>query len=163
MSEAAVQAAIRIRASELGVRLFRNNVGACVDETGRVIRYGLANDSAQLQKRLKSSDLVGWCTVSRVVVSYEAVSDAGITPGDPSTYTETERLVPMPGVVLAIECKTEDWMGGYPNAPDPARFNAREIAQQAWIDLVRSDGGIAFFARSVEEFEHELKKAGWNA
>ena len=29
------------------------------DETGRMIRYGLCNDSAQLNKVIKSSDLVG--------------------------------------------------------------------------------------------------------
>lgn len=58
-SEAAVQTAIRLEASKLGLRLFRNNVGACKDETGRIIRYGLCNDSAQLNKRIKSSDLIG--------------------------------------------------------------------------------------------------------
>ena len=58
-SEAAVQAAVRMEASQLGMRLFRNNVGACKDETGRVIRYGLINDSAQMNKKLKSPDLVG--------------------------------------------------------------------------------------------------------
>lgn len=58
-NEAAVQQAVRLEASQIGMRLFRNNVGACKDETGRVIRYGLINDSAQMNKRLKSPDLVG--------------------------------------------------------------------------------------------------------
>jgi len=58
-SEAAVQQLVRLEASRLGMRLFRNNVGACKDETGRVIRYGLCNDSAQMNKVIKSSDLVG--------------------------------------------------------------------------------------------------------
>lgn len=58
-SEAAVQAAVRVEWSQRGGRGYRNNVGACKDETGRVIRYGLCNDSAALNKKFKSSDLVG--------------------------------------------------------------------------------------------------------
>ena len=58
-SEAAVQQLVRLEASRLGMRLFRNNVGACKDDTGRVIRYGLCNDSAQMNKAVKSSDLIG--------------------------------------------------------------------------------------------------------
>lgn len=59
-SEAAVQSAVRIEAATKGVRLFRNNVGVLKDLTGRPVRYGLANDSKQLNERLKSADLVGW-------------------------------------------------------------------------------------------------------
>lgn len=58
-SEAAVQQLVRLEASRLGMRLFRNNVGACKDDTGRVIRYGLCNDSTQMNKAVKSSDLIG--------------------------------------------------------------------------------------------------------
>lgn len=66
-SEAAVQAEIRVRASELGLHLWRNNNGACTDDTGRVIRYGLGNDSPQISRRLKSSDLIGWTSTGRFV------------------------------------------------------------------------------------------------
>lgn len=59
-SEAWVQSAVRLEAAEKGVRLWRNNVGAFQDERGRWVRYGLANDSAQLNKVLKSGDLIGW-------------------------------------------------------------------------------------------------------
>lgn len=59
-SEAAVQAAVRLEAARKGVRLFRNNVGALKDERGRLVRYGLANDSKQLSKVMKSADLIGW-------------------------------------------------------------------------------------------------------
>jgi len=58
-SEAHVQQAIRLEASRLGLRVWRNNVGACKDATGRMIRYGLCNDSAQLNKHVKSGDLIG--------------------------------------------------------------------------------------------------------
>ena len=58
-NEAAVQARIRLEASRAGVRLFRNNVGATMDERGNHIRYGLANDSKQMNEAIKSSDLIG--------------------------------------------------------------------------------------------------------
>ena len=58
-SEAEAQQRIRLRASELGIRLWRNNCGACQDVTGRHIRYGLANESKKLNKKIKSSDLIG--------------------------------------------------------------------------------------------------------
>lgn len=58
-SEAAIQNRIRLEASRLGKRLLRNNVGAYKTDTGSWVRYGLANDSQQMNKVLKSSDLIG--------------------------------------------------------------------------------------------------------
>lgn len=54
---------LRLWASEKGMVLWRNNNGACLDDTGRMIRYGLGNDSAKLNKVWKSSDLIGICPV----------------------------------------------------------------------------------------------------
>lgn len=59
-SEAWAQSAIRLEASQKGVKLWRNNVGALLDRNGRLVRYGLANDSAELNEKLKSGDLIGW-------------------------------------------------------------------------------------------------------
>jgi len=58
-SEGAIQNRIRLEASQKGLRLFRNNVGACMDENGNFIRYGLANDSKKMNDLIKSSDLIG--------------------------------------------------------------------------------------------------------
>lgn len=58
-SEGAVQVRVRLEASAKGCRLFRNNVGATYDREDNFIRYGLANDSAQLNEKVKSADLIG--------------------------------------------------------------------------------------------------------
>ena len=59
-SESAVQAKVRLEAPRKGAHLFRNNVGVLKDETGRPVRYGLANDSSKINKIIKSGDLIGW-------------------------------------------------------------------------------------------------------
>ena len=83
-SESAVQQAIRLDESKKGNRLWRNNNGACMDaKTGRQIRYGLANDSAKMNKHIKSSDLIG------------------ITPVTVGGKTF--------GVFTSIECKRAGW------------------------------------------------------
>lgn len=58
-SESAVQSRVRLEAAQKGVRLWRNNVGALKDETGRMVRYGLANDTAAVNRVIKSGDLIG--------------------------------------------------------------------------------------------------------
>lgn len=87
MSEQAVQSHIRLAASQLGLQLWRNQSGACYDESGRLIRYGLANDSAQLNKRIKSSDLIG---ITPVLIGPQHVG----------------RVM---GVFTAVEVKHEGW------------------------------------------------------
>ncbi len=69
-SESRVQTLIRLEASNKGARLWRNNNGATYDERGNFIRYGLANDSKQLNKMIKSSDLIG---IKPVVIGYEHI------------------------------------------------------------------------------------------
>lgn len=87
MSEAAAQSQIRLAAAQQGITLWRNQSGACYDDTGRLIRYGLANDSAQLNRRLKSSDLIG------------------ITP----ILIEPRHLGHRVGVFTAVEVKHPGW------------------------------------------------------
>jgi hypothetical protein len=58
-SEAAVQALVRLEASQKGARLWRNNIGAGVLENGSFVRWGLANDTAAMNAAVKSADLIG--------------------------------------------------------------------------------------------------------
>ena len=58
-SEACVQQEIRLASANDGFMLWRNNSGACKDLTGRLIRYGLGNDSTKINAVMKSSDLIG--------------------------------------------------------------------------------------------------------
>ena len=58
-SETAIQTRIRLEASKKGLRVWRNNVGGAYTEDGSFLRYGLANDSKQMNESIKSSDLIG--------------------------------------------------------------------------------------------------------
>lgn len=144
-SEDVVQAEIRAEAGKRGIHLWRNNSGAMSDATGRVVRFGLGNDSAQLNRRIKSSDLIG-------------VFESGyITPAIHSDKA---------GRFLAIECKEEGWR--FPESwrhyqPDDADLPVlkseaaqRVLAQWRFLTLVHNAGGLAGFATSLTEFSRIL-------
>lgn len=69
-SETNIQQQIRIASYQHHCPLLRNNSGACRDDTGRLIRYGLGNDSAKINAVFKSSDLIG---IRRVTITPEMV------------------------------------------------------------------------------------------
>ena len=56
-NETTILQKVRLRASELGCTMFRNNSGMLYNKEGTPVRYGLARGS---------SDLVGWRTVNGV-------------------------------------------------------------------------------------------------
>lgn len=88
-SESAVQAALRLKASTFGVTLWRNNSGVLKDERGTPVRFGLANDSAKVNKNFKSADLIG------------------IWP----RHIEQKDVGTIIGQFAAIECKKPGWKG----------------------------------------------------
>lgn len=85
--EASAQAAIRVAASKKGILLFRNNVGAGKLDSGSFIRWGLANDSAAMNRSVKSADLIG-------------IRPVAITQAD------VGRVI---GQFVSIECKRANW------------------------------------------------------
>ena len=70
MSEAGVQSRIRLEAAQAGCYLWRNNVGVLPTDTGRPLRYGLANDSKGVNQKIKSADLIG---IRPVLITQEHV------------------------------------------------------------------------------------------
>jgi len=118
---------IRLHAANMGRNLWRNNVGACQDQTGRLIRYGLVNDSKEMNERIKSSDWIG------------------ITPIIIMPYMVGRRI----GVFTAVETKR----GGWHLTPGDKRGHA----QAAFHDIVRADGGFAGFAQSVDDYERIIR------
>lgn len=85
--QAGAQQPIMLQAPKHGVRLFRNNVGACVDQEGNFVRYGLANMSKAQNQKIKSGDLIG------------------ITP----TVITQAMVGGTLGVFTSIECKRPGW------------------------------------------------------
>ena len=58
-SEGAVQKKVRLATNMTGGLLLRNNSGSLPDRRGVPVRFGLGNDSPKLNKKFKSSDLIG--------------------------------------------------------------------------------------------------------
>lgn len=69
-SETAMMVRVGVKASQLGGRLWRNNVGAAELPDGTFLRYGLLNGSKRLNRDLKSSDRIG---IKPVVITPEMV------------------------------------------------------------------------------------------
>lgn len=125
-NEAVVQQQVRLAMARMGAQMWRNNVGACTDESGRVIRYGLCNDSAQMNAQIKSSDLIGG---TPLVIQPHHV---GMTVA----------------ILTAIECKRPGW---HLTAGDK-----RGQAQKRFIDLVQGIGGFGGFATGPDDLARIL-------
>lgn len=139
-TEAAVLAAVRLEYARRGYRLFRNNSGQLrrteptyitPDMVGTVrnveplhaqpVRFGLGNDSPQINAVLKSSDLIGW---NPTLVTSDMVG------------TCVARFV-------SFECKPSDWR--------LTPGDKRAQAQNNWLRLVLEGGGDARFMTGVDD------------
>lgn len=125
--ESTVSQEIQIQAPHQQCILERNNSGACMDDTGRLVRYGLGNVSKKRTAQIASSDLIG---ITKIVVTPEMVGQTL-------------------GIFTAVEVKKELWN------PEK-KFTAREKAQQAYITWVKAMGGFAGFANSVDSLKKIL-------
>lgn len=86
-SEARVQSEIRLEAASEDVYMWRNNIGAGKLDSGNFVRFGLANDNPQINKVIKSGDLIG-------------IRKRLITARDVGSYI---------GQFTSRECKRSDW------------------------------------------------------
>lgn len=86
-SESKVQSEVRLAAPRHDLLLWRNNVGALLDQRGVPVRYGLCNDSAALNARIKSADLIG-------------LRKRLVTPEMVGSHI---------GQFTSLECKAEGW------------------------------------------------------
>lgn len=116
-SESYTQSLTRLALAKAGCVTFRNNVGALMDAEGRLVRYGLANESAAQNKLTKSSDLI---SIRPVLIT---AAHVGQTIGQ----------------FVATECKKGDWQ--------PGEDKVREQAQTNFGMLVMAHGGHFEFSK----------------
>lgn len=113
MRESDILQAVRLRASQLGAIVWRNNCGAYKTAHGHYIKYGVANPGG--------SDLLG---LTQITVTQEMVG----------------KLV---AVFTALEIKQPN------KKPTPE--------QQAFIDCINKNGGIAAVISDPEQLNNILK------
>ena len=119
-TEAPVSQQTRLVLARIGGLPMRNNVGVAVDDTGRHIRYGLMNESAQQNKQFKSSDIV--CPVPVMIQPHHV------------------------GQVMALFGVFETKRPGWHLTPGDERGQA----QLRFINLVCSVGGVGGFVTDPE-------------
>lgn len=127
MLEGSVAQRMLVRSGELGTLMQRNNVGAAQDKTGRLIRYGLMNETAELNAIVKSSDYIG---IAPTVITLAMVG---------SVF----------GRYVAAETKESGW--------HLTPGDKRGQAQLAYHNIVRQHGGLAGFVTCNEDFERILR------
>ncbi len=122
MLEASVSQRTELECGNLGVLAQRNNVGACTDKDGRLIRFGLMNDGRKTDQPRKTT--VDVCKSS----DWICVTPVRITP---------DMVGQVIGVYTALETKHSDW--------HLTPGDAHGQAQAAYHRLVINYGGRAGF------------------
>lgn len=126
--EHTIQQEIQIQARHYDCHLLRNNSGALPDTNGTPVRFGLGNISKAHNDKIKSSDLIGF---TKVIITQEMVGKTV-------------------AIFTAVECKEEYWDVN-------KKFDAREIAQEAFIKWINNNGGIAFFANNIDDLDNLIR------
>lgn len=126
-SESRQQGLVRLDAAKNGVWLTRNNVGALLDERNVPVRYGLANESKEQNKAVKSADLIGMWPLL-------------IGP---------QHVGKVIGQFVSIEMKHEGWTF---NPKD-----THEAGQLNWCNFVIAKGGFACFATGPGIFNSTVR------
>lgn len=128
MLETPIQQRTRLLAADFDIMLWRNNSGAAQDATGRLVRYGLANESAAENEVYKSADLVG---VTPVVITPDMVGKTI-------------------GVFTGFETKKSGW--------HLTPGDKRAQAQANWGKLVTDRGGFFGFVNDPEQIKAIIGK-----
>lgn len=126
-SETSVQAAARLEHAKIGPN-WRNNVGACQDETGRLIRYGLGHEYKMKDDDPRSSDIIG-------------ITPTLITPAMVGYYL---------GVFTAFEMKSPGWR----LIPSDKRAHG----QAKWHQIVRDACGYAGFVTDPSDIHGIIRR-----
>ena len=126
--ESEVSQEIQIEGPHHNCILMRNNSGALLDAEGRSVRFGLGNISKKHNDNIKSSDLIGF---TKIVITQEMVGQTV-------------------AVFTACEVKKEDWN-------IEKKFDARERAQQNFIDWILANGGFAGFINDASKLKELLR------
>ncbi len=121
---------VRLRCSQWGCKLLRNNSGVLPDKNGRPVRFGLGNESKKLNVEFKSGDFVG---VTPLVITQEMVGKTV-------------------GVFTNIEVKAE----GFKEKPSYPS-NQREHGQQNFNNFIKQHGGLAGFASSDDDVDQLIQ------
>lgn len=99
-----VQSRIRAKAGEYGIHLWRNNVGVLTDKRNVPVRFGLGNDSKNMNQEIKSSDLFGWFGARTIC----------------------------PGITISIEVKESGWRwNGAGSSHEQAQLRWIELVREA--------------------------------
>lgn len=125
--ESRTQKKLRLASQDAGGMLLRNNSGSAMREDKRgvphPVRFGLGNTSLAVNRRFKSSDLIG-------------ITPVKVGPG---------MLGRDIGVFTAVEVKSTNFTF--------SENDERLAAQRNFLQTVRLMGGIGIFATTVMEFD----------
>lgn len=123
---------IKLRASDYWkCKLFRNNSGMLYNQDGVPVRYGLGNISSKHNKKVKSSDEIGW---TPILITPEMVG----------------KVIP---VFTAFENKTPAF-----KIKAVYKEGSREAAQLKFINIVKQAGGISGFTRCADDVDQILEE-----